>query len=92
MTPSLLTNLMVGRRPTRLHAEAGERMELMVSVPCPLAQSWQRFLHPFLHWSPLEFWLDHRVDAGTKNGANGFSPYGELMEVHLGKDDGTRLL
>ncbi|MNT12281.1 hypothetical protein D3C72_1472040 [compost metagenome] len=34
-SPARLTRPMVGRRPTRLLAEAGERMELTPSVPMP---------------------------------------------------------
>ncbi len=35
MIPSRLTRPMVGRIPTRPQADAGERIELIVSVPIP---------------------------------------------------------
>ena len=36
MIPSLLINPRLGLKPTKLHAEAGDRTELMVSVPIPI--------------------------------------------------------
>ena len=44
--PSRLTSPRVGRRPTRLPAEAGERMDWPVSLPVPIAAKFAEIAAP----------------------------------------------
>ena len=78
---------MVGRMPTRLLAEEGLRMELMVSVPMPMMPKLQAMAAPV----PPEEPPGVRVYRLAQDGADGFPPNGELVEVGFCQDQGAGL-
>src|SRR5687767_3050905 len=84
MMPLRLTKPTVGLIPTRLLAEAGERIELMVSVPTPI--------NPKFAASPAPVPPEVVGVAGlAAERTDRLAPDGELVKVHLREDDRASL-
>ena len=92
MTPALLTRPRVGRIPTRLLAEAGERIDWPVSLPVPSTAKFAAIDAPV---PPLEppggaaevVWVAHL----TAQARNRHAPARELLHVRFGQDQRSRL-
>ncbi len=90
--PVRLTKPNVGRMPTRLLADAGERIELIVSVPIPSSPKFAARPAPVPPTgAPRRSGQVIGVAGLAPKRADGLAPDSELVQVGLGEDNRASL-